>query len=85
MDDIPPRSYGPLIETTARIPGHTWSNSNPWATQLLWPSRRIDFIFSAVPRPGGAGHAQNAALVGTRPVNNTYPSDHYGLQADLRY
>ena len=88
VDDIPPRPYGPLIETTARIvtwnvwglhgpwperepaivvtlrnarpdivvlaeawakggdsqcarlagpplPGHTWSNSNPWATQLL--------------------------------------------------
>src|SRR5437763_11427150 len=24
--------------------GHTWSNGNPWATQLLWPSRRIDYI-----------------------------------------
>jgi endonuclease/exonuclease/phosphatase family metal-dependent hydrolase len=66
-------------------PGHTWSNSNPWATQLLWPDRRIDYIFSATPRPGGAGHPTHAALLGTRPVSNIYPSDHYALHASLRY
>jgi endonuclease/exonuclease/phosphatase family metal-dependent hydrolase len=66
-------------------PGHTWSNNNPWATQLLWPSRRIDYIFSANPRPGGAGHTMHTAVLGTLPVNNTYPSDHYGLQSNLRY
>jgi endonuclease/exonuclease/phosphatase family metal-dependent hydrolase len=66
-------------------PGHTWSNSNPWATQLLWPDRRIDYIFSANPRPGGAGHPMQAVLLGTRPINRTYPSDHYALQSDLRY
>ena len=65
--------------------GHTWANANPWATQLLWPDRRIDFIFSAAPRRGGAGHPVDAALLGVRPVAGTYPSDHYGLQADLRY
>jgi endonuclease/exonuclease/phosphatase family metal-dependent hydrolase len=66
-------------------PGHTWSNDNPWATQLLWPSRRIDYIFSAAPRPGGAGHPLRTTLLGTGPVNDVYPSDHYALQADLRY
>jgi endonuclease/exonuclease/phosphatase family metal-dependent hydrolase len=66
-------------------PGHTWSNNNPWATQLLWPSRRIDYIFSATPRPGGAGHPVHAALLGTYPVKGTYPSDHYALQSQLRY
>jgi endonuclease/exonuclease/phosphatase family metal-dependent hydrolase len=66
-------------------PGHTWSNGNPWATQLLWPDRRIDYIFSANPRPGGAGHPVRAALLGSEPVDGTYPSDHYALQADLRY
>ena len=66
-------------------PGYTWSNNNPWATQLLWPNRRIDYIFSAAPRPGGAGHPLDTALLGTHPVNNTYPSDHYALQSNLRY
>jgi endonuclease/exonuclease/phosphatase family metal-dependent hydrolase len=66
-------------------PGHTWSNDNPWATQLLWPDRRIDYIFSATPRRGGAGHALQTALLGTHPVHGTYPSDHYAVQSDLRY
>jgi hypothetical protein len=42
-------------------------------------------IFSATPRPGGAGHPLHTALLGTHPVNNTYPSDHYALQSSLRY
>jgi endonuclease/exonuclease/phosphatase family metal-dependent hydrolase len=66
-------------------PGCTWSNANPWATQLLWPSRRIDYVFSATWRQGGAGHPRRAALLGTAPVNGTYPSDHYAVLADLRY
>ena len=66
-------------------PGHTWSNDNPHATQLLWPDRRIDYIFSANPRPGGAGHPRDTTLLGTRPVGGTYPSDHYAVRSDLRY
>ena len=69
----------------APAPGYTWSNNNPWATQLLWPNRRIDYIFSAAPRPGGAGHPLDTALLGTYPISNTYPSDHYALQSSLRY
>ncbi len=65
--------------------GFTWSNANPWATQLLWPNRRIDYIFSATPRRGGAGHPLGAGLLGTRPVDGIYPSDHFALQTDLRY
>jgi endonuclease/exonuclease/phosphatase family metal-dependent hydrolase len=66
-------------------PGHTWSNDNPQATQLLWPDRRIDYIFSANPRPGGAGHPRDTTLLGTAPVGGTYPSDHYAVQSELRY
>jgi Endonuclease/Exonuclease/phosphatase family len=33
-DDIPPRSYGPLIETTVRI--ITW---NVWGLYGPWPDR----------------------------------------------
>lgn len=65
--------------------GCTWSNSNPWATQLLWPDRRIDYILTAAPRRGGTGHPLAAALLGTRPVSGTYASDHFAVQADVRY
>jgi hypothetical protein len=31
MDDIPPRSYGPLIETTVRvITWNVWGLHGPW-------------------------------------------------------
>jgi endonuclease/exonuclease/phosphatase family metal-dependent hydrolase len=65
--------------------GATWSNANPSAVQLLWPDRRIDYVFSATRRRGGAGHPLRAALLGTAPVDGVYPSDHYAVQADLRY
>jgi endonuclease/exonuclease/phosphatase family metal-dependent hydrolase len=77
--------YDALEVAGPPTPGATWSNANPWATQLLWPDRRIDYIFAATPRPGGAGHPVHATLLGTRPVSGVYPSDHYALQASLRY
>jgi hypothetical protein len=52
--------------------GCTWSNSNPWAVQLLWPDRRIDYI-------------RGVNLLETNPVEGMYASDHFGVQADLRY
>jgi endonuclease/exonuclease/phosphatase family metal-dependent hydrolase len=65
--------------------GATWSPRNPWARPVLWPDRRIDYIFSAWPKPGGAGHPARCELLGTEPVDGVVPSDHYGLVADLRY
>jgi endonuclease/exonuclease/phosphatase family metal-dependent hydrolase len=83
---VPGLSFYDAWEVAAPgIRGSTWSNANPWATQLLWPDRRIDYIFTAAPRRGGAGHPLGAALLGTGPRGGTYPSDHYGVQADIRY
>ena len=65
--------------------GYTWANANPWARQLLWPDRRIDYIFSATPRRGGVGHPLGATVLGQWPVRGTVPSDHYAVQADIRY
>ena len=65
--------------------GVTWSRENPWTRPVLWPDRRIDYIFSAWPRAGGAGHPVHCELLGTEPVDGVLPSDHYGLVADLRY
>jgi endonuclease/exonuclease/phosphatase family metal-dependent hydrolase len=63
-------------------PGHTWSNANPWAAPGLFPARRIDYVLSAWPRAGGAGHPVRCEIVGT---DSPHPSDHYGLLAELRY
>jgi endonuclease/exonuclease/phosphatase family metal-dependent hydrolase len=65
--------------------GYTWSSSNPWAAPVLWPDRRIDYILSAYPRRGGAGHPIECRLIGTEPVDGIFASDHFGLVADLRY
>ena len=62
--------------------GFTWSNRNPLAAVGLYPDRRFDYIFSAWPRRGGAGHPVRCAILG---VNPPHISDHYGLAADLRY
>ncbi|GAA4095524.1 endonuclease/exonuclease/phosphatase family protein [Nonomuraea soli] len=63
-------------------PGHTWSNANPWAAPGLLPDRRFDYVFSAWPRAGGAGHPVRCEVIGARPP---YPSDHFGVLAELRY
>ena len=65
--------------------GATYSYANPWAQHLLWPDRRIDYIFTATGRRGGAGHPLAADVLGQHPVGGTYPSDHYAVQADIRY
>jgi endonuclease/exonuclease/phosphatase family metal-dependent hydrolase len=66
-------------------PGFTWSNRNPLAAIGLYPNRRFDYILSAWPRRGGAGHPTYCALLGVRAPGGQQVSDHYGLVADLRY
>jgi endonuclease/exonuclease/phosphatase family metal-dependent hydrolase len=66
-------------------PGHTWSNTNPFAAAEADAPGRIDYLFVAWPKPGGRGHAVQARLLGDQPVDGTWPSDHFGVLADLRY
>ncbi|MFG1946627.1 endonuclease/exonuclease/phosphatase family protein [Nonomuraea sp. NPDC048826] len=63
-------------------PGHTWSNANPFARPALYPDRRFDYVFSAWPRAGGAGHPVRCEVIGDGPEPG---SDHYGVLADVRY
>ncbi|MFC4121241.1 endonuclease/exonuclease/phosphatase family protein [Nonomuraea zeae] len=63
-------------------PGHTWSNANPWARPGLYPDRRFDYVLSAWPRAGGAGHPVRCEVVGDGPQP---ASDHYAVLAELRY
>jgi endonuclease/exonuclease/phosphatase family metal-dependent hydrolase len=66
-------------------PGFTWSNQNPLAALSLLPDRRFDYVLSAWPRRGGAGHPVSCELLGVRPRGEPQLSDHYGVAADLRY
>jgi len=66
-------------------PGFTWSNQNPLAAAALLPDRRFDYVLSAWPRRGGAGHPTRCELLGVRRPDEPQLSDHYGVVADLRY
>jgi len=66
-------------------PGHTWSNRNPLAAVAMYPDRRFDYVLSAWPRRGGAGHPVRCQRLGILPADQPQLSDHYGVLADLRY
>jgi endonuclease/exonuclease/phosphatase family metal-dependent hydrolase len=67
-------------------PGHTWSNRNRLAALGMYPDRRFDYVLSAWPRAGAAGHPVRCELLGvTRSPDAPELSDHYGVLADLRY
>jgi endonuclease/exonuclease/phosphatase family metal-dependent hydrolase len=66
-------------------PGHTWSNGNPLAAVALYPDRRMDYVLSAWPRRGGAGHPVRCERLGVLAAGQPQLSDHYGVVADLRY
>lgn len=66
-------------------PGFTWSNQNPLAAVALLPDQRVDYVLSAWPRRGGAGHPTRCELLGVRPPAEAQLSDHYGVSTDLRY
>jgi endonuclease/exonuclease/phosphatase family metal-dependent hydrolase len=65
--------------------GITWSNRNPLAAIGHYPDRRFDYVLSAWPRLGAAGHPVHAELLGVRSPDDVQISDHYGVLADLRY
>jgi endonuclease/exonuclease/phosphatase family metal-dependent hydrolase len=65
--------------------GITWSNRNPLAAVGHYPDRRFDYVLSAWPRLGAAGHPVHAELLGVRSPDDVQISDHYGVLADLRY
>jgi endonuclease/exonuclease/phosphatase family metal-dependent hydrolase len=65
-------------------PGTTWDNRNAFAAEEFEPDGRIDYVFVGYPRDVGVGHVEAAALVGDEPVEGVWPSDHFGVSADVR-
>ncbi len=66
-------------------PGHTWSGRNPLTAPAMYPDRRFDYVLSAWPRRGGAGHPVRCQRLGVLPADQPQLSDHYGVLAELRY
>jgi endonuclease/exonuclease/phosphatase family metal-dependent hydrolase len=63
--------------------GYTWSNANPFAAEDRNPDRRIDYIFVGVRGDDGAGRVLDARVVCDQPRGGVWPSDHFGVAADL--
>jgi endonuclease/exonuclease/phosphatase family metal-dependent hydrolase len=69
-------------------PGYTWSNRNAFASIALEPERRIDYIFTGYPvrmsEEHGMGRIETCRVVCNDEVDGVWPSDHYGVYAELR-
>jgi endonuclease/exonuclease/phosphatase family metal-dependent hydrolase len=72
--------------------GHTWTHENPNATQdieklIRQPNhgRRIDYILVGTPHshPDAFARVRSASLAFDKPTDGIWPSDHYGVVADL--
>lgn len=63
-------------------PGHTWDHRNPYLADDPNPDARIDYVLVGPPREGG-GRIRSAALAGDAPVDGVWPSDHFGVVAEL--
>jgi endonuclease/exonuclease/phosphatase family metal-dependent hydrolase len=65
-------------------PGLTWSNANPHAALDAEPDRRLDYIFSGFRGRSAAGRPVACRVVADAPVDGVWPTDHFGVLADLR-
>ncbi len=65
-------------------PGLTWSNANPHASLDQEPERRLDYVFSGFHGPAGGGRPVACRVVADAPVEGVWPSDHFGVLADLQ-
>ena len=66
-------------------PGITWSNRNPYAATECEPDRRIDYVFADLPaRLTGVGRIERCAVVADVERDGVWPSDHFGVYAELR-
>ena len=65
-------------------PGITWSNRNPYARPWLEPERRIDYVFVGPPLIDGRGHLESCRVVCDDERHGIWPSDHFGVLAELR-
>jgi endonuclease/exonuclease/phosphatase family metal-dependent hydrolase len=66
--------------------GVTWDNRNPFAALAYEPDRRIDYILVGLADSvrNGRGWVESARLVLHEPTDGVFPSDHFGILAEIR-
>lgn len=64
-------------------PGWTWDNKNPFAAGVSEPNRRLDYIFVGLPHEDGRGKVVDCRIALADAHNGIYPTDHFGLCAEL--
>lgn len=64
--------------------GLTWSRRNRFTDPWHEPDRRIDYVFVGPPAEGGRGRVERCRVVCDRPRRGVWPSDHFGVFAELR-
>jgi endonuclease/exonuclease/phosphatase family metal-dependent hydrolase len=70
--------------TVGQGPGITWSNRNAYARLALEPDRRIDYVFTGFPMRNGLGQLLACRVVCDGEKDGVWPSDHFGVYAELR-
>ena len=65
-------------------PGWTYDRKNPYALRSREPSRRIDYIYVRGPDRALRGEPLDARLVLDAPVGAVWPTDHFGLLAEIQ-
>lgn len=65
--------------------GHTWDNRNHFAHYSFEPNRRIDYILVGQADSYGRGWIERASLAFTEARDGIFPSDHFGVMAEVRF
>jgi endonuclease/exonuclease/phosphatase family metal-dependent hydrolase len=63
--------------------GATWTTGNPYSKIWGLPDRRIDYVFIGSPGVQGPGAVLTCRVVCDEAVNDIWPSDHFGVYAEL--
>lgn len=69
--------------TRASEPGYTYDRRNAYALRSREPSRRIDYCLVRGPGRHLCGEPLSAELFGDTPTGEVWPSDHYGVVAEI--
>jgi endonuclease/exonuclease/phosphatase family metal-dependent hydrolase len=64
-------------------PGFTYDRNNAYALRSREPSRRIDYVFVRGPDRHLRGEPLSARLAFVEPRDGVWPSDHYGVVAEI--